>query len=220
MEPESSSTVGMACPRCAATVVAGERFCAACGGAISIGDDGTVRALAPAAAAPSADERWLAREAEAKLATARKWLLAVAIITLVSGVIFYAIQSSEVESQIRDAAQATGHMSPEARDAAFKAEIGMTWDEAISHDRGMVKMLLAINIALAVLYFVMWIWAKKNPYAAAITALLLFVTTIVATAALEPESLGKGIIVKIFFTAALIKAISAGSEARKAQRRT
>jgi hypothetical protein len=36
---------------------------------------------------------------------------------------------------------------------------------------------------------------------------------------IEPRTIAQGIIVKVFFTAVLIKAISAGYEARKAGRR-
>ena len=159
----------------------------------------------------------LGGERYARIGRARKWLLAISIITLVSGFIFYAIGKDEVEKQIREAEIQISGLDPETRDSLVKQETGMTWEEVKAHDRGQVNLLLFINIGLAIVYFGMWIWAKRNALAATVTALLLFVTVIGVNAVYEPKSLGQGIIVKIFFIAALAKAISAAQEERKIQ---
>jgi hypothetical protein len=205
------------CPKCGAKVAVDERFCAACGAGITIQGDGTVRAQDPL---PSASLLGARIEADRKLGVARKWLLAISILTLASGFVFYAIQKGEIEKQIRDAEAQTSGMDPELRDRLFKEQIGMTWDEAVAHDRGMVTMTLVVNLVLAVLYLGMWIWARTNALAASVTALLLFVTTIGVSAVLEPKTLAQGILVKILFLAALAKAISAGYEERARRRAT
>ena len=212
MEPEASAPAALVCPKCSAAITAGEKFCAGCGAAIAVTGDGGVVAQDPL---PSASLLGVRFDADAKLATARKWLLAVSILTLLSGLVFYGLQKKEVEDQIRAAETATAHLSAEERDAAAMQAMNMTWDQVVAHDRGMVTMLLVINLVLAVLYFGMWLWARSNALTAAVVALLLFLTTIVVSAVLEPKTLGQGIIVKIFFTAALFKAISAGYEARR-----
>lgn len=197
----------MTCPKCGATVDEGEKFCTKCGVGVAM-SAGELVAQDPV---PS-----LARlSASSSMGTARKWLLAISIITLLSGFVFYAINNSDVEKQIREVEAATASLDPEMRDAMMKEQTGMTFQEAIDHDRGMVKLLLVTNIGLSVVYFGLWIWAKRKPFTAAVIALLLFLTVIVVNAVIEPKTLPQGIIVKILFIAALAKAISAGNEERR-----
>jgi hypothetical protein len=196
------------CPKCGAAIAAGEKFCAACGTAVGIGISGkAIYQDPPPTSTASASDR------EAAYARARKWLVAVSILTLLTGIIFYAIQRNEVEDQIRQAEHTTAGMDPDVRDAAMKAKIGMTFQQAIDHDRGQVNLLLAVNIGLAAFYLGMWFWAKRNARAATVTALLMFITVIVVNAAVDPKTLAQGIIVKIFFIAALAKAIQVAREA-------
>lgn len=198
----------MNCPKCGVAVTADEKFCSGCGAGIAVGFDGNA-VLQERVAPPQVT---LANE---HLGTARKWLLAISIITLISGIVFYAINKSEIEKQIRDAEVQMSSFTPEERDARFKEAVGMTWDEAVASDRGSVNLLLAVNVALAVIYFGLWFWAKKNAYAASLVALLLFITVIVISAVWDPKTLAQGVLVKILFTAALVKAVTAGREERR-----
>jgi hypothetical protein len=192
------------CPRCVAVVAANERFCAACGA--DIAGDKVAQDPPPAK---------LDLDATRKLGTARKWLLAVSILTLLTGFVLYALNKSSVEDQIRDAAAKTAQMDPAQRDALMMQNVHMTWDQAVAHDRGQVNMLLAINIGLSVVYLGLFFFAKKNALTASVIALLLFITVIAVNAVFEPTSLAQGIIVKILFIAALAKAISAAVQERK-----
>lgn len=208
------SSAGVTCPQCAAEVAAGERFCAACGAGIAVVDGVvTPQEPPPAPSVVTLD----GSERDVRIGRARKWLLAISVITLISGFIFYAMGKSEVEKQIRDAEMQLAGIDPATRDDLFKQQTGMTWDEAKAHDRGQVNLLLFINIGLAIVYLGMWFWAKRNALAATVTALLLFITVIGVNAVYEPKSLAQGIIVKIFFIAALAKAISAAQEERRLQ---
>lgn len=186
---------------------ASERFCTTCGVGLAI-TGASVVAQDPLPTATSF-------AASAKLGTARKWLLAISIITLVSGLIFYAIQKSEVDKQVREAEVATAGMDPAERDQVMLREVGMTFQEAIDHDRGMVTLLLVTNLGLAVIYLGLWFWAKRQPFTASVVALLLFLTVIIISAVIDPKTLAQGILVKILFIAALAKAISAGSAERR-----
>src|SRR5262245_22258826 len=130
-----------ACPKCGVKVTADDKFCAACGAGVTVLADGTVLSSDPIPSASVAGRL----DADRKLGVARKWLLAISIITLCSGFVFYAIQKSEVEKQIRDAEAQLANIDPGVRDQMLKEKIGMTWDEAVAHDRGMVTLTLVIN---------------------------------------------------------------------------
>ncbi|MGE0871684.1 MAG: hypothetical protein AB7P03_24205 [Kofleriaceae bacterium] len=200
------STSAARCSKCGGTVTADEKFCSGCGATVVATPDGVFTTARPF------DHTNLA---SGKLQTARKWLLAISILTLIGGLVMFAIQRSSVESQIRDAEQQIVGADPALVDEHMMKEVGMTFEQAKAHDRGMVKLFLAINIALAVVYFGLWFWAKNNPYTAALVALLLFITVVVISGILEPKTLYQGVLVKILFTAALIKAVSEGREARR-----
>ncbi len=199
------------CPGCERDVASDERFCAACGAAVVPGLVSPALGVPP----PRDDTFVVDLERDARIGKARKWLLAISIITLVAGLIFYAIGKRDVEKQIRDAEVQLADIDPATRDAHFQQQIGMTYSEAIAHDRGQVTLLLVINIALSLVYLGMWFWAKRNALAATVTALLLFVVTIGVNAVYEPKTLGQGILIKIFFIAALAKAIAAAQEERR-----
>lgn len=197
----------MNCPKCGVGVTADEKFCSGCGAGIAVSGDGAVILYDRVAPATSLSNP--------HLGTARKWLLAISIITLISGFVFYAINKSDMEKQLHDAEMQLAHLAPAERDAALQQAVGMSWDEVVAHDRGLVNMLLAVNVGLAVIYLGLWFWARKNAYAASLVALLLFVTVIVASAVWEPSTLAQGVLVKFLFLAALIKAVTAGREERR-----
>jgi hypothetical protein len=179
-----------------------ERFCAACGAAI-------------AGASPVTTSRAPDPEESTPITRARKWLLAISILTLVTGGFFYLYQRGELEKQIRDAEAQTSFMDPAERDVMLKSQIGMTWAEAIKHDRGQLNFLLGANVALAAIYLGLFYWARRNALAATVVALLLFITVHAISAVLDPKSLFHGILVKIFFIAALMAAISSAQRERK-----
>jgi hypothetical protein len=78
-------------------------------------------------------------------------------------------------------------------------------------------MVLVVNLVLAAIQVGLWQWAKSSLLPAAVTALALFVTVHLASAIIEPESLVRGIIVKIIFITVLIQTIRAALEARSLQ---
>ncbi|CAN5922722.1 hypothetical protein BH11GEM2_BH11GEM2_36940 [soil metagenome] len=197
----------MNCPKCGVAVTVDEKFCSGCGSGIAMIGDGNVvlQDRVPPKVVVSGGH----------LGKARKWLLAISIISLLSGLVFYSVNRSDMEKQLRDAEAQLSGLSPEVRDARLQEAVGMTWDEIVAHDHGIVTLLLVINIALAVIYFGLWFWAKSNPYAASLVALLLFFTVIVISAVYEPSTLAQGILVKILFTGALLKAVTAGREERR-----
>lgn len=196
----------MTCPKCGTAVVADEKFCTQCGYELAAGSWGLAKETNHQSVIASAREQ---------LGAARKWLMAIAILTLLSGFWIFHTQSAATEKQIQETELATQDVPREQLDAYMKAQSGMTFEEAKAHDRGMVRILLAVNIGMAAIYLGLWFWARQNAYAAALVALLLFVTVVVISAVLEPKSLVQGVLLKILFIAALAKAVQAGLEERR-----
>lgn len=112
------------------------------------------------------------------LESARKWILAVGIIYVVSALLVTA----------------------------------MAGDMMLDEDR---NFLFGVSLALCAIHVGLWQWAKTAPFPAAVVALVLFITVQLINAVLDPSSLYKGIIIKVLFLVALIKAVQAGSQANR-----
>jgi di/tricarboxylate transporter len=75
--------------------------------------------------------------------------------------------------------------------------------------------LLIVNIFMCLLYLIMAAWADKNPFAAILTAFIIYITVILINAVVSPGSLFSGIIWKVIFIAAFIKAIRSAQAAQE-----
>ena len=76
------------------------------------------------------------------------------------------------------------------------------------------KMILIGSFVVGFLFLGLFFWAKKNPFSACLTALILFVSLQVLAAVINPANIVAGIIIKIFIVLALVKAISKAVELR------
>jgi hypothetical protein len=66
----------------------------------------------------------------------------------------------------------------------------------------------AVVIALfcvPVVFLVLWLWSKRNPFAACLTGLIVLVTLWLASAAINPLNLLSGIVMKALFIAAMLQ---------------
>ncbi|GAA4111582.1 hypothetical protein GCM10022393_09400 [Aquimarina addita] len=75
--------------------------------------------------------------------------------------------------------------------------------------------VLLVNVVLAVIYLVLAYWSQKKPFAALLSALLLYLTVVAMNAIAEPVSLFQGIIFKILIISFLIKGINSASQTAK-----
>jgi hypothetical protein len=100
----------------------------------------------------------------------------------------------------------------------MKVQTGMTYQEALDHDRGQINLQLYVNIALGVVYLGLWWWARKNPLVATVSALLLFVTVIAVNAFVDAKTLGQGLLIKIAVLSVLGGAVGAALKARALQK--
>ena len=196
------------CSKCRAGVEKWEKFCGACGAKIPTRAD-RIR---------SVQHNRDRQETEDKLNRGRRWMLIVAVLTLFASIFSYFSGTSNLEKRRRGAESEFSGMTPAERDAQLKEEIGMTWEEALAHDRGQVLLQTTVLVTLGVVYLGLWWWAQRNAFAAALTALLLFGTVQFISFLMEPASVFRGIIIKIPIFIALSTAVSAGYRQR-AQRR-
>ena len=75
--------------------------------------------------------------------------------------------------------------------------------------------ILLTNGILAIIYIVLGSWSTKNPLMALLLGLLLYLTTIIISAVIEPTTLIKGILWKIIIVAYLGKGIYSASSIKK-----
>jgi hypothetical protein len=81
------------------------------------------------------------------------------------------------------------------------------------------RAFLAIAVTMIVLglvYMGLWIWAKAAPFAAALTALIIYLSVLALDAVLAPQQIAQGIIVKILIIAGLSQAVKSGYALKKA----
>jgi hypothetical protein len=96
---------------------------------------------------------------------------------------------------------------------------------------GIVLFALASNIparlrnammvevfGIALVFFGLYVWARKQPLPAAIVGLVVYVTLHVIYGIISPATLVQGIIVKVIIVAILVNAIQAGVKYRQLQR--
>lgn len=83
---------------------------------------------------------------------------------------------------------------------------------------GDVVFVLALNTGLCLVHLGLWWWARTAPFAAAVVALVLFVTLQIVELALDPSSIGRGVIIKVLFLVALVQAVRAGVEVQRLRR--
>ncbi len=76
-------------------------------------------------------------------------------------------------------------------------------------------MVLFVMLGIGALFFGLAIWARKDPFPAAIAGLVVFVTLHLIEAVMDPPSLVRGIIVKVIVIVVLVNAIKAGAQHRE-----
>lgn len=74
---------------------------------------------------------------------------------------------------------------------------------------------LVVMMALAAVFFGLWLWSKKAPFAALLTTLIVFVTFHLVDAVIDPLSLLRGILIKIVILTGLITALKKAYVAKR-----
>lgn len=85
-------------------------------------------------------------------------------------------------------------------------------------DEQVLRIMQVVLFGIAGAFFALAFWARRNPLPAAIVGLLMFVSLHATEAVIDPNSIPKGIVMKVIVIVVLIKAISAGIKYNKMRR--
>jgi hypothetical protein len=169
------------CTKCAAPLAAQARFCEACGAAV------------PGVARPArrrgrlATGRITVDAHRGQIRTARVTIGFVALVSL--AFIIY------THVQFLDAL------------AVLRAKPGVVIDEQVVASR---TMFIYAGYLIAAVFTGLIFWAKANPFAACLTALILYLSTIVAGALMDPRSLTQAWVIRMVIIALLINGVKSG----------
>lgn len=72
--------------------------------------------------------------------------------------------------------------------------------------------------AVAVVFFLLALWSKKKPYTAILVALILYVGLLVVDAMFDPETIFKGLVMKVIIIVYLARSINDAREAQNAMK--
>jgi len=95
--------------------------------------------------------------------------------------------------------------------AGFTALYGLIVGLGMQED---VSLMIG-NIVIAILYLVLGLWSQEKPFIAILCGLILFITFILLNAFLEPDTLYKGVIVKLIIVVFLIKGVVSARQANR-----
>lgn len=68
--------------------------------------------------------------------------------------------------------------------------------------------MMAVMLVFAALYVGLWAWCERNPLAASIVGLVVFVVVHVAEALIDPSALARGLVIIVGLTGALVGAVA------------
>lgn len=160
----------------------------------------------------AADDREYHRRRESAVRSgstkkAAKWVLVVAIMQLVIGTFLGLREQPTYDKALKEIAWISDKFQPVEGETTTVGELRTR----IERERIQV---LAIPIGIGLAFVALFFWARKSPLPALITAFALFVVVHAVSAVVDPTQLYQGILIKVFFIAALIKGIRSALEER------
>ncbi len=177
------------CPHCLKDIPIEDNFCSFCGESIKV----------------------LSDEERQKIKKASKWLLAVSILFFIFGTIHGFINKWGAEKAKKNLAQYEDSF------VIGKSANGKNYtvkELKSKIDRRVILGFLK-SYFLTIVMFGLYIWAKKTPFPAMVTALCIVLALEVFGGIINPSNIFRGILIKIFFIGALIAGIKASLATRK-----
>jgi len=137
-------------------------------------------------------------------------LLAVAILQGLYSVIFIFIGLMAVgdPSMMSDSSQWANQPAPE--------HVEVSEAELAEASFGVITGTL---VGLTLLFFGLYLWARRNPFPAAVVGLVVFLSLHLLSAIIDPITICSGILIKVIIVAVLIKAVHAGYLHRQLRQR-
>lgn len=176
------------CPSCHEQMPAEDKYCSYCGKAAVV----------------------LTEKEKKKIRKASKWILAISIMFVIFGTIMGFMQKSTAEKASRNLARYS------ASDVWETPINGKTYTvgELRSQIKHEVILVFGTNYFLAAIMFGLYLYSRKAPFPAMVTALCVYLAVIVLNSIVDPQTIIQGIVVKIIFISALIAGIKTSLVAR------
>ena len=176
------------CPSCDKEVPLEDKFCSFCGKPTVV----------------------LSEKEKQKIRKASRWILAISIMFLIFGTFLGFRQKSVAED-------AQKKIAPYEESHVWEMPInGKNYTVGELRDKIEQEVILVFitNYFLAAVMFGLYLWARRSPFPALVTALCVYLSVIVLNGIVDPKTLVQGIIIKIFFITALIAGIKTSLVAR------
>ena len=199
------------CPRCGAAVEAVECFCTQCGAKVRTPPRERVEAIRGNVA------RQGLLALRNRIITGRLWILLASVVFLLYGFRLLAARETLVRT-IQKAELEMEAQSPESQAetrAKFQAQYGMTWDEFVRRSRSDALVHPAAVLVAAGVFSGLYLWSALNPFAAALTALLIFLTLAAVDLALVPQAPLRSLLVHALVFVGLVSAVSSAYRYRR-----
>jgi uncharacterized membrane protein YeiB len=157
---------------------------------------------------PAVGARYVDDHRQGKVAKASKMLLILSILFVIGGTIFGLMNKSEADKARAQIAELDPSQTLVVEGKTY------TLPELQKEIDREVMMVFIVNYFLAVVMFGLFLWSRKAALPAMVTGLCVYIAVIALSGALEPESLYKGILIKIIAIAVLISGIKAALQER------
>jgi hypothetical protein len=174
------------CRTCSAPITADMRFCEKCGAAQHEG------LVEPRAKVQAALDRLSATAHRKQISNARSSILIVAIITLIFTVYQHVVFNNSIKAA-------------RANPSLHVIEAAVTKN----------TMVFFANYLIVTIFIAMFFWAKRNPFAACLTCLIIFVSNIIVNGAIDPTTIIQGFIMKFIVIFALLNGVKSGLAYRR-----
>ncbi|HEY2413293.1 MAG TPA: hypothetical protein VGI40_13670 [Pirellulaceae bacterium] len=125
-----------------------------------------------------------------QLKSARTTLIAIGILTVIVNLVMMALLPDQVKKALQENGQGQNQ-------------------QALNVAMGVAMAIQGSFLVLGIVFIICGVLVKQFPVACTVSALVLYILAALATAALEPSTLARGIVIKIIIVVALFKAVQA-----------
>jgi uncharacterized membrane protein YvbJ len=188
------------CSQCSAELIETDAFCQKCGNQVI---QGVERKQVRQKLGNLAGEQH-----KKHIKSARTAIMAVAVLTILAcAFLWFAVKSQEDK------------MEAEIKQVMSNPAMVLNHDivDNARQNINQAKLMVGASTVMGGIFFFLFFWAKQNPFAASLTALILYVTSMVIAVAMNPETLVQGILIKIIIIAVLVNGVKSGLAYKKLQ---
>lgn len=204
------------CDACGKPVFKSDDFCEACGARV---DAATKERLAAAIRfkredreARAVQEEQLGAQRKVKVRKASQMIGVLAVLFLLGGIVQTFMSRSTADKALQNLSQ-------------YAATDTVTI-EGVEHNVGALRaeveneptMVLAVNLTLVAIFIGLYVWARRSPFPAIITAFAVFVVVHFVNFLINPSTILQGVFIKFIGVTILVAGIKAAVADRASQR--